>query len=350
MRPLEWVVLLLCAGAAYTLWPLWAPLTLAIWVAALIAPTLQRLSGGGHKRGIAALLTMALVVTVLTPLVLIGVSLASAAVELTDHVLHSKDQTQALKAIFFENSPGAPAIEEFGVPQLAALVRKHGQSAVAALSAVAGATTKGVIGAVVFVLATYTFLVDGPGLYGWFAERMPVRRPHVDRLAHAFLETGRGLLLGTGLTALIQGGIATLGYALLGIPRALVLGFLTAVSALIPSVGTALVWVPVAAGLAFNRRYAAAGVLLAIGAAISLIDNFLRPVLSRRGSLRLPSLAVFVAMLGGIAVFGGWGLLLGPLLVRLAVEGLEIRNDARTAGAKLARRTKVVSPLEQRPS
>ena len=67
--------------------------------------------------------------------------------------------------------------------------------------------------------------------------------------------------------------------------------------------------------------------MAAIGAFTSVVDNIVRPWLSRYGNLKLPGFVTFVAMLGGIVVFGGFGLLLGPLFVRLAVEALDIWRD-----------------------
>jgi predicted PurR-regulated permease PerM len=72
---------------------------------------------------------------------------------------------------------------------------------------------------------------------------------------------------------------------------------------------------------------------VAIGCFTSIVDNFVRPWLSRYGHLELPLAVVFVAMLGGMAAFGGFGLLLGPLFVRLAVEALEIWRRHRAAAS-----------------
>lgn len=346
-RPLDWLVLLLVVAAAYTLLPLWAPLVLAAWFAALLSGAMQRLSPEKHRKRSAALLTTALTVAVLIPLALLTVSLATAAAELARGVLQSQNQSEAIKQMILGGEPGPLSLDS---SQILQLFRRYWQSAASALGAVAGATTKAVIGAIVFVVTTYAFLVDGQRLYRWLAERVPLRRAYCDRLAAAFVETGRGLLIGTGLTALIQGALATVGYFALGIPRALVLGFLTSLASLIPSVGTGLVWVPVSAVLAMTGRYAAAIVMLAIGALVSVADNFIRPALSRRGALRLPTMVVFVAMLGGIGVFGGWGLVLGPLFTRLAVEGLEIHRDSRRAAAKLPRRPPGAAGREPRPS
>ena len=113
----------------------------------------------------------------------------------------------------------------------------------------------------------------------------------------------------------------------------------TILVSLIPSVGTALVWVPVAAGLALTGRLVAAAVLAAVGLLIvSTVDNLLRPVLARYGHLHLPTYVVFLAIFGGLALFGAAGLVLGPLLVRLGAEAAAIaREEGLTATPPLAK-------------
>jgi predicted PurR-regulated permease PerM len=98
-------------------------------------------------------------------------------------------------------------------------------------------------------------------------------------------------------------------------------------------VGTAIVWVPLAVGLAVTGRTTAAVILVIIGAGvISTVDNVLRPVFSRYGELQMSSFALLLAMFGGLALFGGWGLALGPLIVRLAVEALDIAKETSLFG------------------
>jgi predicted PurR-regulated permease PerM len=115
-----------------------------------------------------------------------------------------------------------------------------------------------------------------------------------------------------------------------GIPSALVLGPLTAVCAIVPVVGSGLVWFPLALELGATGQYGRAGIVVAIGAGlISLVDNFARPLLARYGRLTLPPVVVLVSMIGGVAALGAAGALLGPLLVRLCVEALALSAEAR---------------------
>src|SRR5205085_4284904 len=92
----------------------------------------------------------------------------------------------------------------------------------------------------------------------------------------------------------------------------------------------AVVWVPVTAGLALTGQTGKAITMGVIGiGVVSTIDNLARPWLAHRGQLKLPTWIVLVAMFGGIEVMGGWGLIMGPLFVRLAKEALVISREAR---------------------
>ncbi|HEU4534110.1 MAG TPA: AI-2E family transporter, partial [Polyangiaceae bacterium] len=92
--------------------------------------------------------------------------------------------------------------------------------------------------------------------------------------------------------------------------------------------GTALVWVPVAAGLALAGRKVPAIILAVVGTVvISSLDNVLRPLLSRFGELHMPGFVLLTAMFGGLSVFGTWGLILGPLIVRMLMEVLAILRE-----------------------
>jgi predicted PurR-regulated permease PerM len=124
--------------------------------------------------------------------------------------------------------------------------------------------------------------------------------------------------------------VATAIYASLGVPNSILLGLLTGALSFFPGLGTALVWIPIAVILAVTGHVVRAVILAVLGmGVISTIDNVLRPFLARAGQLKLPVAVVFVSMLGGLLLVGGWGLLLGPLLVRLAVEAFAIARERR---------------------
>jgi predicted PurR-regulated permease PerM len=194
-----------------------------------------------------------------------------------------------------------------------------------------GAVTALAVGMVVYVVGVYESIANGPRFVAWLRERSLVSKKSFDRFSGAFVEAGRGLFVGIGGTTLLQTVVATIGYVVVGVPDPLLLGLVTLLASLIPSVGTALVWAPVTVLLFVTDRTIGGIVLCLVGCLTSVVDNFARPWLSRYGELKLPTFVTFVAMLGGIVVFGGFGLVLGPLLVRLAVEALDIWRDRKLA-------------------
>ncbi|HYQ26295.1 MAG TPA: AI-2E family transporter [Polyangiaceae bacterium] len=326
---LRWLVGGLTLAAAAALVPFWAPLLLAAWGAIIAWPLQARLARLLRRPRLAAvLLTGLLVLVILLPVTVATLSVSSSAITLGQHLSESKNGAEALKALSSGEAAGFHP-QQLDPQHVLDLVRQHGAAALGAVRSIFGAASVALLGLVVFVAGFFTFLTEGKRARDWLLERSPLSHAHFHRFGNVFAEAGRGLLIGVGLTALAQGAVATIGYLATGVPQALVLGLVTVFASLIPSVGSALVWVPVTAGLALTGRPGAAVVMLVVGLFVSVIDNLLRPWFARYAELRLHSLALFVAMLGGIVLFGAWGLLLGPLLVRWASEGLSMLREQR---------------------
>jgi predicted PurR-regulated permease PerM len=327
---LRWVVGLLCVGALAAIAPFWVPLVMAAWVASLAKPIHHTLAKRIHRRKwAAAVITVLLMLAFVTPVSVAALSLAGSAVQLGRQLMEANSGQDALRFLAANGSGEAFDPRQMNLQQLAELARSHGASAVGVAKTFFGAATVLAVGVVVFVSALYTFLVNGQRLHEWLLIHVPLGRGHFHRFSSAFTEVGRGLLVGVGLTAVLQGTVATIGYVACGVPQPLVLGLVTVFASLIPSVGSALVWVPVTAGLWLSGRPGAAVAMLAIGCVVSVVDNAVRPLLAQVGELRMNGLLLFIAMLGGIAVFGAGGLLLGPLLVRVAIEGLAMLRESQ---------------------
>lgn len=330
--------------ALSTLAPLWLPLALAAWTAALLDPLAQRITRLARGRvGVgAAVATLSLLLLVI-PVVLALTSVASSGAAFVRQVLASPAGRQAFESVVAaETSEGVRVATSASLAEVAranldripALAREHGATAWRAASGFAGAGAVAALAVFVFFLALYSFLERGREMWTWAKRHAPLREETSERLGRAFLETGRGLVIGAGLTALTQGALATVIYAALGVPRALVLGALTIVCAFVPAVGTAVVWLPVAVGLALKGSVAKAIILALVGAlGISSIDNIVRPFMQRwGGNLELPAFVLMLAAFGGLAMFGARGLVLGPLAVRMAAEVLAIAREQRDLG------------------
>jgi predicted PurR-regulated permease PerM len=176
------------------------------------------------------------------------------------------------------------------------------------------ATAQGIVEAVFLVIAFYFFLLDGRRLVGWLADISPA--PDDTRaLAAKLRSTSRSVLASLFLTALVQGAAATAGYLIAGVPNPIFFGLLTFLAAFIPSVGTTIVALPLAGlvlalGHPWSALFLASWALLVVG----LIDNVVKPLLIKEG-VRLDGAVLFFALIGGLALFGAVGLLVGPLAV-----------------------------------
>lgn len=334
MTPLRWATLVLCLAAIFVLWPLWPPLVLAAWTAALTRPALTRFERGfkGRRRA-AALLSMGLFVLLALPLALISIGVISGAQELFALVESSPTAAGALQTLI--SSPeSSVSVVPHSLPEVFSLMQRSGTQGLGILTNVAGAAAKGLVGLFIYFAGAFTFLLESAVIWHWVKRHSPLEAKHLQRLGEAFHETGRGLLVGVGLTSVTQGLAATIIYAALGVPRSWVLGPITGIVSIIPVVGTSLVWAPISAGLFITGKPVHAAILVVLGVTvIGLIDNFLRPIYSRIGALEMPLYLLFLSVFGGLAAFGTWGAVIGPLVVRLAMEVLAISKEEEVKSA-----------------
>jgi predicted PurR-regulated permease PerM len=192
-------------------------------------------------------------------------------------------------------------------------------------TAVAGTTFESLL-TIFFLLLSMYFVLQNWTLLARRAEIMLPLRPRDTRaLFEEFRRVGRTVLLGTVLTGLAQGALATIGYLITGVPEAALFGALTTVASLVPGVGTLLVWIPLGLYLLFTGHVGMGIAELIYGAAVvvGISDYVIRPrLVSEQG--KAPALLTFAALFGGLEVFGLIGLILGPVIMSLAVALLRI--------------------------
>ena len=133
---------------------------------------------------------------------------------------------------------------------------------------------------------------------------------------------------GTLLIGLLQGGLAGLAFFVVGIPNAVFWAAIMAVLSIIPSVGSALVWVPAAIILMANGQVGGGiGLIIFCGVLVGSLDNLLRPILVGKDT-KLHELMIFLSTLGGIFMFGVVGLFIGPIIASLFVTIWEMYGVA----------------------
>ncbi|MEM7688671.1 MAG: AI-2E family transporter [Pseudomonadota bacterium] len=190
---------------------------------------------------------------------------------------------------------------------------------------------------------TFFLLRDGTRIGETLLHSVPIDRDIADRLAGRFLGIVRAVIKGSGVVGLVQGALGGITMAIAGVPSALLLGVLMAVLALIPAVGTALVWAPVGVGLLLSGEIWQGVFVLASGLiVISSADNVLRPILVGRDT-GIPDWIILVTTLGGLSIAGVSGIVLGPLVAGLFLASWSILQEQRAKDEEGAKhyRTKV---------
>lgn len=163
----------------------------------------------------------------------------------------------------------------------------------------------------------FFLLMDGVKIQALLIKALPFGDHREHLLFKKFVEVTRATVKGSLLVAAAQGALGGLIFWLLDIHAAILWGVVMAVLALIPVVGAALVWGPVAIYLLLTGNYWEGGILLAYGSGvIGLADNLLRPLLVGRDT-KLPDFLVLLSTLGGFVFFGMDGFVTGPILAAL---------------------------------
>ena len=316
-------------------YPLWKPLLVGAVLAAALLPWHDRLSGRlrGRPALSAAVLLVGLILLVLLPLgwiVSVAVRETISGIDFVRGVLQQRGPEALLEYLpDWMSGPLTNALGEFSTSasEVAGWVAERGGSTAAAVTTAVGATAQAVVNVVFLLIAFYFFLLGGRRLVAWIAEVSP--SPEDTRAIAVQLARGsRSVLSSLFLTALAQAVTATIGYLIARVPHSIFFGLLTFLAAFIPSVGTTIVALPVALlMLALGHPWAA--LFLAIWAlvVVGLIDNVVKPLLIK-GGVQLDAAVLFFALIGGLALFGAVGLIVGPLAVVLFVTVATLRAPA----------------------
>jgi predicted PurR-regulated permease PerM len=330
LRSLGVVSIALGALALYTMREFVPVIIVAAWVDGLVGPTARKLSRGTPTRWAGAAAVAAIISAVLVPVAVLAVPLARAIRMALSAVLQGSAGTMLQRVLGATQAPSTAPSPQAGVSQLSALLHEKLPSAVAFVTHSFGSVAGAVVQFLVLLTCAYVFTLHGPAIIAVLRQRAPLAPEHFDRIGDEFLAVGRTLLFSQLLIALAKGVLAAILYQLLGIGNALFFASLTAVASLFPIGGSALVWVPLSVALAVQKHYRVAVILFLFGVlVIGTLDNVLHPVLARVGGGRSTQpLVLFLGILGGVAVFGPWGLVLGPLILALCTTAWELYGEA----------------------
>lgn len=174
----------------------------------------------------------------------------------------------------------------------------------------------------------FFFLRDGREMLERAIHLVPLSQERKDELSTSLGGVTRGVVVGTLVTAVVQGTLIGIGFAIAGLPSPLVFGAIGAVASLVPVVGTALVWVPAALSLlALGQSGWALFLTLWSVILVAGSDNVIRPLVVS-SSTNVSTLLVFVGVLGGVSAFGFAGIFVGPVLLTLVAALLRYADEA----------------------
>ena len=183
------------------------------------------------------------------------------------------------------------------------------------------------ISALTFVVAYYYFLADGPVLLQGAQRLIPVQREYQQQLLRQFEQAVRGVVVATFAAALGQGLATGLGMQICGARQFFILSLVATLTALVPVLGTWLVWGPYALWLWLHEGDWVRASLLAAygGVGVGLLDNVIRSYVLH-SNVKLHPLLAFVSVLGGIQVLGLWGVFIGPVVASCLHALMKIVN------------------------
>jgi predicted PurR-regulated permease PerM len=186
---------------------------------------------------------------------------------------------------------------------------------------------------IVMIFAMFFFFRDGKKLYEELKYLIPMTEEQKNRIFDRFYDILNAVILGIIATAAVQGFITGVIFWALGISFAVLGGVITFVFSLLPIGGSAFVWFPVGVYLLVSGEFLKGTVLLLLGGlVVSSVDNILKPLIIG-GRVKLPTLFLFLSILGSVKAFGFSGIILGPVVLVVFLSFIEIyKTEYREAG------------------
>ena len=326
------VFLLLLAAVtlafAWILRPFFGAVMWGVALAILFTPLYHwLLAKMGQRRNLAALTTLAIcLVLVILPLALVGVSVVQDVVSVTQKI---RSGQLNFANYFLQIQDALPKwslnlLERVGLGNLEGLQARiaegaaQGSQLIATQALSIGQNTfEFLVGFVLMLYLLYFVLRDGAELSLTIRNALPLAKPHTHYLLSKFTTVVRATVKGNVAVAAVQGALGGLAFFFLGVQGALLWGVLMAFLSLLPAIGAALIWGPVAIYFLATGAIAKGLILIGVGVlVIGMIDNLLRPLLVGKET-KMPDYVVLISTIGGMAVFGISGFVIGPVIAAL---------------------------------
>jgi predicted PurR-regulated permease PerM len=325
---LSYAIVLLIAYLAYQVFE---PFFVALaWAAVLVVvsyPAYDRLARRWRPSAAALVSTAGVTLVLIAPAVLILILFLRQGVEAIQsiHLQAASGRLQWLNDIWARLAQRFP---ELNSAEVASTLHRYGgegaQFLAGRLGTVVRHTAEFLFDLVVTVFAMYYLFRDGGSLVARLRLLLPFQAIERERMIEDAREVILATVLSSFLAAAAHGAVIGLAFAVVGIRAALFWGVIMGFLSLIPVVGSSLIWVPASIGLMLEGHLLK-GIVLGIFCIIivGVIDNVLRPWFIS-GRAQMGQLLVFIGVLGGVSVFGALGIVLGPIVVALAANLLDL--------------------------
>jgi predicted PurR-regulated permease PerM len=294
---------------------------------------LKRVKG---RRGLAGGLSfIAPLLLVIVPLVVIITLMAADATTLGEKAQQwfGPLQPQIMQGI--ERISHGRSVYLFGIEITAQQIRERAAEVSARMGqfllGLVQKTASGVLQfAITLFVALYTlyfFYLDGERFLSWIKRILPLAPAQSDALIQSFFSTSIATIKMLGVIGVVQGLACGAAFWIAGAPAVFFLTVAAAIASLIPSLGTGLVFIPVAIGMFLGGKlWAGIGILAWGFLVVANLDNFLRPYLVHR-QIPMHQFIIFITMVGGIATFGFFGVLIGPVVAALLQASINVYRE-----------------------
>lgn len=331
---------LISLAFAWILWPFYSAVLWGVVMAILFAPLnawlLRRLGGKRNRSALITLLVILLVV--MLPLAFVTAALVQETMAMVAKLQSGEfnptlyfDQILALVPQWLSQWLDRMGLGSLGELQqkLVAAVAAGGKLIASQALGFGQNTFEFFLNLFITLYLAFFLLRDGAALKLRIGRAVPLDARHRSALFDKFATVIRATVKGNVLVAATQGALGGLAFWFLGVHGALLWAVMMALLSLLPAVGAGLVWVPVALYFLSTGAVASGIGLIAYGVlVIGLVDNVLRPVLVGKDT-KLPDYLVLISTLGGMAIFGLNGFVIGPVIAALFISAWDLYASGR---------------------
>ena len=325
--------------------PLFGMIGWAVVLAFVLHPLHEKLTRRvkGRSSLSAGILTVLTPFFVLVPLSVLGVTFAGQVARLVQYL---RDHTLFISsADLLDRLSQLPLIgglvdwvrdnASVSASQVEGWVSGGVESVLKGAASMGGGIALGVFGTLVgffiMLFMLFFFLRDGRSIVEALTRLVPTEPARRTQLLNYLGDVTRAVVFGSVATALIQGVIVGIGFALVGLPGAVIWGVAATLAAFLPA-GSSLILIPAILYLAFQGRWGATIFLGCWIALLWLAENLLRPILTSHHA-HVSTLALFIGAVGGAAAWGILGLFIGPVLLSFVVALVRFAQEDTTVPA-----------------